>query len=218
MKLEEIKKHRYTIKAPHAKKEETMNSADSTVDNLIEMLKSEDAKQMQSLKQALPLWGIGAGCWMFVTIVAFISMMETSAGFDAGFYLRSLLMLVFTGLAVALYLQIKKLGNIDYSEPVTLFLRKAVERYRFMSLRYFLFSILASSILALAASVYINNVLKRYFDILDTSVGIIISFVFVTLVYLFGYFASKRLWKSSKGPVLDEIIKMQKELLHDTER
>ena len=127
-------------------------------------------------------------------------------------------MLVFTGLAVALYLQIKKLGNIDYSEPVTLFLRKAVERYRFMSLRYFLFSILASSILALAASVYINNVLKRYFDILDTSVGIIISFVFVTLVYLFGYFASKRLWKSSKGPVLDEIIKMQKELLHDTER
>ncbi|HAP36260.1 MAG TPA: hypothetical protein DCQ28_10070 [Bacteroidetes bacterium] len=217
MKIDDIKKQRFAIKAPHAKMETTMNNTEDSIDSLIEKLKSEDTKLMHSLKRALPLWGIAAGCSLFVTIVSFISIMGTSADFYAGIYLRVLLMLIFIGLTVAMYLQIKKLGTIDYTEPVILFLRNAVKRYRFISLPYFLFSIVASSILALAASVYFNDVLMRYFDVSDTSVGIIISFAFVALVYVFGYYATKSEWKKSKAAIFEEIKKMQKELLHDSE-
>jgi hypothetical protein len=217
MKIDDIKKQRFAITAPQAKKEDGMNNTDSTVESLIELLKAEDAKQIRSLKKAFPLWAIAAGCWLIGTTAAFISMMETSGGIDTDFYLRGLLLFLFTGLAIALYLQIKRLNRIDYAEPVIHFLRKAVERYRFMSVPFFLFSIAASFILALAASVYINDVLLRYFDIANTAAGIVISIAFVALVYLVGFFATKRSWKESKGPVFEEIVKMQNELQQDDE-
>ncbi|MCX6138071.1 MAG: hypothetical protein NTV54_11315 [Ignavibacteriales bacterium] len=212
MKLEDLKEHRYAIKAPQAKQEEAMNSIDSTVDNLIEVLKAEDAKQLKLLKKATPLWRIAAGLWLFSFVVAAIAMIDPSHHIDNTFPLKALIMLIFLGLAIGLHLQIKKLGTIDYAAPVTLFLHRAAARYQFMSAPYFVMSLVVTSLLASAASPYIIDVFRRYFDIHNALAGILTSFGFVAMVYLFGYFVSKREWKKSKGPILQDIRRMQKEL------
>jgi hypothetical protein len=212
MELEELKNARQAIKAPQESPGKTMNASDNAVDGLIAMLKTEDAKQLAALKRSRPLWWIAAACWAVVLVVVLVARVESSRPEDAAFPLKGLLALVFVGLAVGTYVHIKKLAAIDYTEPVTLFLRNAAKRYQFMSTPYLVLSILVTSVLALAASSVIVDVFDRYLGIHDDTAGSIAAFAFAALVYLFGYVVSKKAWMKTKGPMLNEIRRMQDEL------
>ena len=212
MELEELKNVRQSITAPLESSGKPMETSDSTVDGLIAMLKVEDARQLAALKRSRPLWWIAAACWAVVLVVVLVARVDSSRPEDAAFPLKGLLALVFVGLAVGTYVQIKKLAAIDYTEPVTLFLRNAAKRYRFMSIPYLVLSVVVTSVLALAASSVIEDVFDRYLGIHDDAAGPIAAFAFATLVYLFGYVVSKKAWMKARGPMLNEIRRMQDEL------
>jgi hypothetical protein len=178
----------------------------------MERLKNEDARQLKMLKRARPLWVIGAVFWGISSIGIVLTTLESSRQIDSGLPLRGLIALIFVGLSAALFVRIKSMSAIDYTEPASLFLRKAAKRYQFMSTPYLVLSILIASVLAWAASMYIVSVFERYLDIHDPSVGIIASFSFVALVFLGGYYASKKDWKKGSQPMLEEIKKLQEDL------
>ena len=185
------------------------------IDNVIEMLRSEDAKQLAALKRSRPFWRIAAALATFSCVGILLTKMASSQHVDPGFPLRGLVALVFLGLAAAISTRTKYLSSIDYTEPATLFLRKAGKRYQFMSTPYLVLSILIASILALAASVYIVDVFDRYLDIHDVSLGMVSSFTFTAFVYLFGFYVSKKAWKGTRGEMLEEIKKIQGDLRSD---
>ena len=212
MELEELKGLRDVIKAPVESPGGTMKTSHTAVTQLVEVLKVEDAKQVALLKRARPFWWIAAALWIFSSVGILLTQQASSQPIDSGFPLRASLAVLFSCLAVAFYLQIKKLSAIDYTEPVSVFLRKAAKRYEFMSTPYLLLAVFVSSVLALVASVYISDVFRRYFDIREASVGLAVSFAFVALVFLFGYYVSKKAWRRTRGEVLEQIMKVQVEL------
>jgi len=212
MELEELKNARKTIKAPRVSSGQTMDASEHAVDGLIAALKAEDAKQLAALKRSRPLWWIAAACWTVVLAVVLVARVDSSRPEDAAFPLKGLLALVFMGLATGTYVQIKKLAAIDYTQPVTLFLRNAARRYQFMSTPHLVFSILVTAVLALAASSIIVDVFDRYLGIHNDAVGTATAFAFTALVYLFGYVVSKKAWMKARGPMLSEIRRMQSEL------
>jgi hypothetical protein len=212
MGLDELKEKRHLITAPSDRSGRTPESSQGSLDTLIEKLKDEDARQLAALKRARPLWWIAAGCWSVAFLMLILAGGEASLQNISTLPLRGLLALVFTGLAVALYVQMKRISAMDYSEPATLFLRKAAGRYRFMTTRVLVLSILISSVLALAASPYIIDVFERLLGIQDRFIAMISSFAFVGLVYLFGYYATRKAWKQTRGPMLEEIVKTLEDL------
>ncbi len=189
-----------------------MKSSHTALGQLIEVLKVEDAKQAALLKRARPFWWIAAALFVFSSVGILLTQQASSPPIDPGFPLRASLALLFSALAIVFYVQIKKLSTIDYTEPATLFLRNAAKRYEFMSTPALLLAVLISAVLALVTSVYIVDVFRRYFNIHQASIGLTASFAFVAIVFLFGYFVSKKSWRKTKAPVLEQIAKMQAEL------
>jgi MFS family permease len=217
MELEDLKNRRRIIQAPPESAGERMGTSQMSIDHLIEMLKTEDAKQLKALKHARPLWWIGAVLFVFSFVVILLSNLESTQQLSPGLPLKGLLALVFSGLAAAVFLQIRKSSAIDYTEPTSLFLQKTAKRYQFMSTPALAFSILIASVLAAAASLYIVDVFERYFGIHDATVGIAATFGFVALVFLFGFYVTKKDWKQTRGRLLDDIKKLQDDLQGDTE-
>jgi hypothetical protein len=213
MELEELKSRRHVLTVP-AEKSGTLTAASQrSIDSLIERLKAEDARQLASLTRARPFWWIAAAVWTAGVVVMLVAGVESSQRNSPTLLLQGMLALVFSGLAVALYVQLKRISAIDYTEAATLFLRKAARRYRFMTPFSFVLSLLLSGVMALAASTYIVDVLKRYLGVENDFTGIVSTFVFVGLVYLFGYSVTKKAWKETREPMLDEI----REILCDLE-
>jgi hypothetical protein len=217
MELDELKERRHLITAPRGRSGKPPDASQSGLDSLIEKLKAEDARQLASLKRARPFWWIAAALWIVVFLMIVLRGGEASLQENMALPLRGLLALLFSGLAAALYIQTKRLSALDYSEPVALFLRRAAKRYRFMTTPILVLSILICAVLALAASFYITYVFERYFGIHDRSVGTMSTFAFTGLVFLFGYLVTKRGWKKTRGPMLEQIVKMQNDLRSDLE-
>lgn len=212
MELEELKSSRHAIKAPQESPEKTMGTPTSALSNLIEKLKTEDTRQLTMLKRAKPLWWVAAGCWVLVFVGILLTDVASSQRVGSGIPLRGLLALVFLGLAVGFTIQIQKLSAIDYAAPTSRFLRIAARRYQFMSTPYMILSVLVTSSLALAAAPYVVDVLERYCDIHDSIAGTVSTFAFVALVYIFGYYVTRKTWKKERAPMYEEIRRMQKDL------
>ncbi len=215
MELDNLKEFRHVIKAPAELPGGVMNESQPALIRLIEVLKVEDAKQAASLKRARPFWWIAAALWTFSSVGILLTQQASSQQIDPGFPLRASLAFLFSVLAAVLFFQVKRLSTIDYTEPVTLFLQRAAKRYQFMSTPALVLAVLISAVLALVASVYIVDVFRRYFDIREASIGLAASFVFVALVFLFGYFVSKKSWKKTKAPLLEQITRMQADLQNE---
>ncbi len=215
MEIDNLKYYRHVIKAPVESPGEVMKPSQIAPTGLIEVLKAEDAKQAALLKRARPFWLIAAALWIFSAVGLLLTHQASSQQIDPGFPLRASLAFLFSGLAVVLFFQVKRLSTIDYTEPVALFLLKAAQRYQFMSAPALLLAVLISAVLALVASVYIVDVFRRYFGLHEDFVGLAASFAFVAVVFLFGYFVSKKSWKRTKAPLLAQITKMQADLQNE---
>jgi len=212
MELDELKGYRSILKAPAEGPGFMTGSSQSTLDSLIDTLKAEDAKQLAALKRAKPLWWIAAVLWAVSCVASLAAYLSADQQFGSGFPLRGILALIFSGLAVGLYIQIKRTSAIDYAEPSLAFLQKAAKRYRFISTPSLVVSLLLTAVLALAASSYIVDVFERYLGVQNPSVGILSTFAFVAIVYSFGFVVSKKAWSRARGQFLEEIRKMRDDL------
>jgi hypothetical protein len=218
MELEELKNSRYAIKAPQELSGKTMGTTNDALSNLMERLKTEDARQLSVLRRAKPLWWIAAVCWVVASVGIVMTDLASPERFGSGISLRGLLALVFLGLAVGFTYQVRKLSAIDYAEPTSRFLQSATRRYKFMSTPCLVLSVLVTSVLALTASPYIVSVFERYFNVQNSPIGTVSTFAFVAAVYAFGYYVSRKAWKKERQPMFEEIRRMQEGLRVDPHR
>jgi hypothetical protein len=213
MEFEEMKNKHNMLTAPMELSGGAIGDSKIYIDDIIGKIKSEDDKQLKALKKAKLLWLAAGVISLFSLLVILSSVLFSSYKIESGFPLRFLQALIFIGLSIAVIYKIKELSTLDYSEPAFQFLQKAKKRYQFIGVSYLIFSIIATLILAAAASMYIENVFERYLGITERFIPVITTFVFVTAVYLFGYYVSKKEWLKTRGPLFDEIRKIEEDLL-----
>lgn len=213
MELEELKNNHNKITVPPELQGIKMGHSDISIDNIIEKIKSEDDKQLKALKKAKYLWLAAAGFSLLSLLVILSSVLFSSYKIKAGIPLRLLLVIIFVGLAISIIYKIKELSSLDYSEPSYRFLQKAIKRYQFIRTPYLIFSIIVTIIIAFATSLYIVNVSSRYLGINESSLPVIITFIFIAAVYIFGYYVTKKEWRKTRAPLFDEIRKIQEDLL-----
>jgi hypothetical protein len=208
MDLDSLKKKSAQITAPAIGTQIDPTSV-RTVDNLIRLLKQSDERERRQLRKAVPFYVIAA----LVFVIAFVAVIVPGGmSLNPSTLLRGMLMILYVGLTLALGMKLRGLAKIDYSEPVRSFLSKAERRYAFVAPEFHVFGLSITLFLAYIASLYINNVLRRTFEIANSSVGLIVTLLFFVLVYGFGSWATWKNWKRDKQAVWLQVKTMREEL------
>ena len=202
MDLEGLKDRAKSVRAPEPGSRGSRKSVRS-LDNLITMLKTEDEKERQKLKKAVPLWILVAAIFVVAFIVTVV--LPTDAPNASTIAMRAMLAILYVSIGAFMILRLRSLSRIDYHESVRSFIEKAERRYVFASTEYFIFAFVITIILAYVSHFYLQDVLYRYFSVIDSSVALGITLAFFMAVYVFGYAMTKKNWEKQKSPVLEEI-------------
>jgi hypothetical protein len=202
MDLDGLKDRVKSVRAPEPGSRGTHKSARS-LDDLIAMLKSEDEKERQNLKKTVPLWILAAAIFVVAFIVTVI--LPTDAPNASKIAMRAMLAILYVSIGVFMVRRLRALSKIDYDESVRLFIEKAEKRYVFGSTEYFIFAFVITIILAYVSHFYVQDVLYRYFNVVDSSIALGITLAFFMAVYVFGYAMTKKNWEKQRSPVLEEI-------------
>lgn len=181
-----------------------------SVDDLITLLKESDEVERKKLRKALPLFAIAAA----VFTVAFIALLVPVAGVvnSSMMLLRGILAVLYVFIAIAFWTRMRGIAKIDYAEPVSSFLTKAEKRYAFGSRTSYVLAFIATLFLGYAASLYINDALRRHLEVTDGTIGLAATILFFIAVYSFGLWATRKDWKKEKQDVWLQVKKMREEL------
>lgn len=202
MDLDGLKDRAKNVRAPEPGPRGSHKSGRS-LDNLIAMLKTEDEKERQKLKKAVPLWILAAAIFVVAFIVTVI--LPTDAPNASKIAMRAMLAILYVSIGVFMVRRLRSLSKIDYHESVRSFIEKAEKRYVFGGTESFIFAFVITVIIAYVSHFYVQDVLYRYFDVVDSAVALGIMLAFFMTVYVFGYTMAKKDWKKRKSSVLEEI-------------
>jgi hypothetical protein len=182
----------------------------SSIDDLIALLQASDEAERRKIRKSLPLFAIAA----VVFTVAFIAVLLPIAGVvnSSALLLRGILAVLYLSLLLVFWTRMRGIAKIDYAEPVSSFLAKAERRYAFGSRTSYVLAFIATLFLGYVAYFYVSDVAKRYFDINDSSIGLLVTLLFFTAVYAFGLWATRKDWKKEKGEIWLQIRMMRDEL------
>jgi len=181
-----------------------------SVDDLITLLKEGDERERKKLRKALPFFVIAA----VIFVIAFVAVIVPGGVSlnPSTLFLRGMLMILYVLIAVGVGMKLKGLAKIDYAEPVRSFLAKAEKRYAFGTTDFYVFAFSITLFLGYGAFFYISDVLRRYYEIELPLIGLIVTVLFFTLVYSFGFWATRKDWKKEKQDIWLQIRKMREEL------
>jgi len=212
MDLDGLKDRAKNVRAPEPGSRGSHKSGRS-LDDLIVKLKSEDEKERQKLKKAVPLWILAATIFVVAFIITVI--LPTDAPNASKIAMRAMLAILYVSIGVFMVRRLRSLSKIDYNESVRSFIEKAEKRYVFASTEYFIFAFVITVIIAYVSHFYVQDVLYRYFNVADSSVALGIMLVFFTVVYVFGYAITKKDWKKRKSSVLKEIRSLKSAMTNE---
>ena len=181
-----------------------------SVDDLITLLKEGDERERKKLRKALPFFVIAAVIFV-ITFVAVIVPGGVSLN-PSTLFLRGMLMILYVFIAVSVWTRMRVIAKTDYAESVRSFLAKAEKRYAFGTTESYIFAFIVTLFLGYGAFLYISDVVRRYIDIADGSIGLLVTLLFFAAVYGFGYWATRKDWKKEKRDIWRQIRKMREEL------
>ena len=181
-----------------------------SVDDLITLLKEGDERERKKLRKALPFFIIAAVIFV-IALVAVLVPGDAPINSSMLFF-RGMLVILYVFIAIAFWIRMRGIEKIDYAEPVSSFLAKAEKRYAFGSAKYYVLAFIVTLFLGYTASLYISDVFRRYFDIGDGSIGLVVTLLFSAAVYSFGFWATRKDWKKEKQEIWLQIRKMREEL------
>jgi hypothetical protein len=209
MDLDSLKGKSRQVTAPAI---DTMNvpAGVRSVDDLITLLKEGDERERKKLRKALPFFVIAA----VIFVIAFVTVIAPGdAPINSSMLLfRGILAVLYVFIAIAFWIRMRGIEKIDYAEPVRSFLAKAEKRYAFGSTKCYVLAFIVTLFLGYTASLYISDVFRRYFDIGDGSIGLVVTLLFSAAVYSFGFWATRKDWKKEKQEIWLQIRKMRGEL------
>lgn len=181
-----------------------------SVDDLITLLKESDEVERTKLRKSLPFFVIAS----VVFTVAFIAVLVPVEGVvnSSMLLLRGILAVLYVFIAIVFWTRMRGIAKIDYAEPVSSFLAKAEKRYAFGSRTTYVLAFIATLFLGYAASLNINDALRRHLEVTDGTIGLAATILFFIAVYAFGLWATRKDWKKEKQNIWLQVKKMREEL------
>jgi hypothetical protein len=210
MDLDSLKKKSAQITAPPID-EHNRPAGMRSVDDLITLLQESDEVERKKLRKSLPFFIIAAVVFAIAFIVTLFLGYGASLN-SSTLFLRGMLMILYAFMAVSVWTKMRGIEKVDYAEPVRSFLAKAEKRYAFGTTESSIFAFIVTLFLGYGVFLYISDVARRYFDITDGSIGLIVTLLFFAGVYGFGYWATRKGWKREKRDIWLQVKKMGEEL------
>lgn len=165
------------------------------MNSLIDQLKDTDAKEKKAMYFLIIIFVV------FIVIYAGISMTKT--GDFKGAY--GLLILGFALVLLYLFSLLLKIGRVDYTEPASIFLRKALKRHKFMKPIDWILTLPIFATFFTGGFLIVRYSFMKYME--NTLIPeIIFIAVFVAAISV-GTWSSYRQWKEKKAPLVEEIRK-----------
>lgn len=190
-------------------------AAGGEVESLVARLRAMEACEQDMLRKARVLYAVTVGLFAFVFVV--LCLVPSAATHGSRIVHQGVLLVVFGGLLLALRQRIGALTRVDYSQPVKAFLEGALRLHRLGPATWgeYTVTILGLIVLWLSGGYVLYEV---YFTRLDPgrvpmALGLY-TLGFMGVVVMGCYFTWKN-WQRDKGPVVDEIRRLQAALAQE---
>jgi len=110
--------------------------------------------------------------------------------------------------------KVRQLKQVDYTKPTGTFLSEARTRYRFWGWKETLAAVPGLTLLAVGGGLVVQRMAEKYFGPSGQTAALWGFAAFFLLTVVLGMFFSWRDWKRSKGTVLAEIDRLERELMN----
>jgi hypothetical protein len=169
------------------------------METLIEELKALDNKERKKAGIFIIIFS------MFVAVYSSTATLH-QGGMKTGF---SLLVLGFILVLGYIFWRYRRIKNVDYSAPTTVFLSDAEQRCRFMGPLDWVITIPMIILFIIGGSVVVHSTFNRYFG--DSIIPLVIYLGIMAAAIAIGFRASYKDWKNDKGWMLKKIREMKRE-------
>jgi len=170
------------------------------MESFIEELKTKDASERKKTLIFIPIFFVFIGVYS-------ASITLYKGGMRTGY---ALLILGFSLILVYIFWRFRRLKDINYSAPTTIFLRDAERRHMFMTTLDWLITIPLLALLVTGGSFIVYFSFLRYFP--GTYVPLLIYLCIMACAIGVGFWASHKDWVKNKGWILTRIRQMKEEL------
>ncbi len=196
MELDDFKNRNKTRTTPEFTGDEKSRQ---TMETFIEELKALDVKEKKK-----------AGL-MIIIIAMFVAVYSSSFTLQKGDMKTgySLLVLGFFIAIGYVFWRYRRIKDVDYTAPTTVFLAEAEQRYRFMTPLDWLITIPILILFIAGGSVIVYSTFTRYFG--DSLVPLLIYLGIMAGAITVGFWASFRTWERDKGWMLKKVKEMKRE-------
>jgi len=195
MELDDFKKDGRSPQVPEFTGEKTTTQP---METLIGELKALDSKHRKMAGFFIIFFG------MFVAVYS-SSFALHQGGMKTGFLLLVVGFIIVLGYS---YWRYRRIKNVDYTAPTTVFLRDAEQRYRFMTPVDWLITVPMLILFITGGSIVVHSTYTRYFG--DSLVPLFIYLGIMVMAVAFGFWASYKNWERDKGWMLKKILETQK--------
>lgn len=183
---------------------------DRPVDDLVAVLKAEDAKDARTFRRSMVFFAIAGIFYVGVFVLTWIAPPDESPNLHR--VMLSMFGFVFLSLGIYSRMKWRELAGVMYTEPVRHFLVDAERRYRFLSVRELMVLVPYLVILTITCTVALMTGFERYLPGLDPAVGLLICSVFFPAMWAAGFALGWREWRRRKEPLLKAIRAMLSDL------
>jgi len=215
MDLDEWKNRTRSVKAPALRPTGT-GGPGQTADDLMERIKSEDAKDAKALRGMMILFGIAGAFMTFLFALTWLFPPDQDPNFHR--VVLALMGLLFLSFGAMHRAKSRELSGTDYASPVRSFLDDSEKRYRFFALKgpAFMIPYLVFLVALLGTSgVSWLNAMHRYFPAMEDSTGILIYCALIVVAGVIGFILARKDWRKRKAPILEELRRMKAELTRE---
>jgi Na+/melibiose symporter-like transporter len=209
MDLNELKDQMKKVKAPEA----TLTAPDSPIqsmDDLIERLTQEDARDRKRLRGSKLFFTIAGIIYVLIFVLTWIYPPDTDPLFHRN--ILGLFALLCLSLGFVSARKARELAGLNYAEPVGFFLKLAAQRCRFINPRDLWFMVPYFIILTVTAGNAWMSGFRRYLSFVEPSMGLPAFVVFWLVAMAVGTALGLRDWKRRKAPLLHAIEQLRAEL------
>jgi hypothetical protein len=169
------------------------------METFINELKLQDEKQRKSL---LALVGIFA---MFVAVYSGTFSLQ-KGDMKAGY---ALLVFGFVLVLGYMFRKFRQIIKVDYTAPATVFLQKAEQRYRFMTLTDWVITLPLLALFITGGSLIVHASFTKYFG--DSIIPVVVYLFIMALAVGIGFWAGRKNWNKHYEATLEKIREMKRE-------
>ncbi len=213
MDLESIK--RYALNQAHSLTKSRFPTISAEVEeSLIHALQREDEKNAKMAKISMMFFSVAALFFSSIFLLTWIFPPDTSASMVRLEF--GLFTIIFPSLGLFFRMKARRYSEVDYAEPLTVFLEKAEKRYTSIPRKDVAISLPFFLAVVVFAGLGWMTAFQRYFPSLGLAAGILAYVVLILFAAVVSGVIAFRYWKNSQAPLVNEIRRLKLELKEET--